>query len=335
MNLGKSYSIRDFAIWSRRKFYAAFVCSTVPVLLYHSLGMTWLAIPIPVVVLLGTATSFIVGFRNVQTYSRVIDAQQIWAEIVNGSRCFGVMSRDFVSVPATGRALILRHCAWLTALRYQLRTPKIWESLILASNIEYQKYYSVPEWETPLEQALARYLSAAEIDALLRAENPAIRLLSDQSAAIKRALDDGELSNGCYMELSSTIRNLFNQQGRAERIKNYPYPRQYAVINRLFVRTFCALLPFGILAEFAKLNANVSGVMHGHMIWLAVPFGTMIAWMYLVLEQVGESTENPFEGSPNDIPMAQLSRRVERELMDMLGETCDLAELPAERGIVL
>ena len=29
---------------------------------------------------------------------------------------------------------------------------------------------------------------------------------------------------------------------------------------------FCLLLPFGILTEFEKLNASVSGIMHGNMI---------------------------------------------------------------------
>jgi len=41
-------------------------------------------------------------------------------------------------------------------------------------------------------------------------------------------------------------------------------------------------------------------------------------------DQVGESTENPFEGGANDVPIAQVSRLVEIELRQMLGET----ELP-------
>jgi len=40
---------------------------------------------------------------------------------------------------------------------------------------------------------------------------------------------------------------------------------------------------------------------------------------------VGESTENPFEGSPNDVPISQMSRVVEIDIREMLGET----ELPA------
>ncbi|WP_116323012.1 bestrophin family protein [Cupriavidus sp. P-10] len=335
MHLGKSYSISEFTFWSRRQLYASVACASLPVMLYQFLGLKWLSIPVSVVVLLGTATSFIVGFRNVQTYSRALEAHQIWTEILNGSRCLGVMSRDFLAGQPGARELILRHCAWLTALRYQLRTPRVWENAGKASIVEYRKYYRIPEWETPLEKALARYLPKAELDSLAHAESKTSRLLGMQSATIKRFLDAGEISNAFYLELGGLLRGFIAQQGRAERIKDYPYPRQYAVINKLFVRTFCVLLPFGLLTEFEKLNAGVSGFMHGNMIWLVIPFGTMISWMYLALEQVGESTENPFEGNANDVPMAQISHKIERELMDMLGEKSDVPELKAERGIVL
>jgi len=321
--------------WTRRKLYVSIACSSLPVVLYQILGLKWLSIPVSVVVLLGTATSFIVGFRNVQTYNRALEAQQIWTEILNSSRCLGVMCRDFLKGQAGGRELILRHFAWLTALRYQLRAPRIWENLGKQSNVEYRKYYRVPEWETPLDEVLARYLPQAELDSLVHAESKASRLLGMQSAAIRRLLDAGEISNAFHLELEASIRGLFVQQGRAERIKDYPYPRQYEVINKLFVRSFCLLLPFGILTEFEKLNAVATGFMHGNMIWLVIPFSTMISWMYLVLEEVGESTENPFEGSPNDVPMAQISWKIERELMDMIGEQSDVPEPTGERGILL
>jgi len=335
MHLGKSYTLFEFTLWSRRQLYASLACASLPVLLYHFLGLKWLSIPVSVVVLLGTATSFIVGFRNVQTYGRAVEAQLIWTEILNGSRSLGVMSRDFPTGPEAGRELVLRHFAWLTALRYQLRTPRIWENAGKAANVEYRKYYRIPEWDTPLEAALARYLSQAELDSVLLAESRTTRLLATQAAAIRRMFDAGEISNAFYLEFVAAIRGFFTQQGRAERVKDSPYPRQYAVINTLFVRTFCLLLPFGILTEFEKLNASVSGFMHGHMIWLVIPFSTMISWMYLVLEQVGESTENPFEGNPNDVPMAKICRKIERELRDMRGEKCDVVEPPAEHGIVL
>jgi putative membrane protein len=56
------------------------------------------------------------------------------------------------------------------------------------------------------------------------------------------------------------------------------------------------------------------------MAWLAVPFSVLISWMYVSLDQVGESTENPFEGGANDVPIAQICRQLEIELKEMLRE---------------
>jgi predicted membrane chloride channel (bestrophin family) len=74
------------------------------------------------------------------------------------------------------------------------------------------------------------------------------------------------------------------------------------------------LLPFGLLREFDALNAFASGWMKGHMVWLVIPFSVMVSWMYTTLEQVGASTENPFEGGANDVPISQVSRMIEVEL---------------------
>ena len=36
-------------------------------------------------------------------------------------------------------------------------------------------------------------------------------------------------------------------------------PERAAIYNGLFVKLFCLLLPFGLLAEFDKLNERVTG----------------------------------------------------------------------------
>ncbi|MNR60573.1 Bestrophin, RFP-TM, chloride channel [compost metagenome] len=61
------------------------------------------------------------------------------------------------------------------------------------------------------------------------------------------------------------------------------------------------------------------------MVWLVVPFSVIISWIYTSLEQVGESTENPFEGGANDVPISHLSTMIERDIKQMHGR----AGLPA------
>jgi putative membrane protein len=51
----------------------------------------------------------------------------------------------------------------------------------------------------------------------------------------------------------------------------------------------------------------------------------LISWLYVVMELVGDYSENPFEGLSNDVPMLALSRSIEIDLLQQLGE----AEVPA------
>ena len=128
------------------------------------------------------------------------------------------------------------------------------------------------------------------------------------------------------MELEGLLVELFTLQGQCERIKNFPYPRQFATLNLMFVRLFIALVPFGMLGEFAKLG--------GDFVWLTIPFSALVAWVFNMMERIGESTENPFEGSANDVPITALTRTIEIDLREMLDET-DIPEPLKPQNLIL
>lgn len=334
MHLGKSYRPYEFVVWTRRNIYVLLVLSLLPALLYQVLGLKWLTLPLSVVTLLGTAATFVVGFKNVQTYARTVEAQKIWTGIVSTSRFWGLIVRNYVGDAEPRARLLDRHMAWLTALRYQLRAYRIWESVDSRSNAEYQKHYVIAERTESLQAALARHLPPGDIQALALADNTAVQLLAAQAVAVRELLGAGMISAAEYAECNGRLRELLDLQGQAERIKNFPYPRQYAVVDRLFVRFFCVVLPFGLTGQFDQLNQGVGGFMQGHMVWLSVPFSLIVSWIYTSLEQVGESTENPFEGGANDVPISRLSTIIERDLKQMHGRA-DLPVLAEEKGIVL
>jgi putative membrane protein len=128
MHSGKSYKLSEFLLWTRRNIYITSIISIVPVVLYQVFEFKFIAIPWTVVALLGTATAFIVGFKNTQTYNRTWEARQIWGAILNSSRAFGIMSRDFIDNSEKTKELVYRHFAWLTALRYAMRDSRAWET---------------------------------------------------------------------------------------------------------------------------------------------------------------------------------------------------------------
>ncbi|MBN3776405.1 multidrug transporter [Burkholderia sp. Ac-20345] len=320
MHLGKSYKLSEFLIWTRWKIYELLIFGSVPVVLYQFFSVTWLSIPLTIVALLGTATSFIVGFKNVQTYNRAMDALEIWTGILSKSRRWGQITRDFVKDEEIARTLVYRHLAWLTALRYDLRRPRIWESTNKRYNAEYRRFYRVPEWENDIKELLPKYLSPSEAEQALSSASITTCVLSLQGTSLRMLHLAGHLNTSFYMELEKTIGDFIDLQSRSERFKNFPYPRQYATVSSLFVRFFCLSLPFGLLNEFNRLNDSVSGFMHGNMVWLVVPCSVAVSWMYTSLDQVGESTENPFEGGANDVPISTLCGTIERDLKAMFGE---------------
>lgn len=335
MHIGRSYTLWEFLAWTRRRAYVLLALSVLPVALYQLLGLKWIALPWPVAALLGTAASFIVGFKNVQTYQRTAEAQQVWASIASISRYWGLICRDFPKGSDALRGLVHRHLAWLTALRYHARGRRPWESDELPANREYRrKRFQVPEREVPLEEELRRFLSDTELAEVMRCRNKTGWLLGAQSAAIREAYVNQELVVLHHTEMQKTLKDLLEQQARVERIKNFPYPRQYAVINAIFVWTFAVCLPLSLVREFDRLNDAATGLLAGQFAWLAAPFSALVAWLYLSLDQVGQSTENPFEGNANDVPISQVCRLIEIELRGLLGET-ELPPLPRPQGSII
>lgn len=337
MNISSHYKLRHFIPWTRVKIYKMVILSIIPTLLFYFLDLKWLAIPWVPVALLGTTTAFISGFKNTQTYNRTWEARQVYGAIINNSRAFGIMTKDFIRSEdkvlekQLHQQIIYRHFAWLTALRFQLREIKSWENIKTKSyNREYLKYYKVPEWESNLDEELKIFLSKEELQYILSTKNRATQIIALQSSGLKKLNEEGRISDYNYVALENQLKELYDQQGKCERIKNFPYPRQFSSINLYFTNLFCILLPFGFLSEFSKLIEKFGE----NIIWLTIPFSMILGWVFLVLEQIGESTENPFEGNANDVPITQISRNIEIDLREMLGEK-DLPPAIAAKNNIL
>lgn len=315
MYTGDHYQLREFLIWTRRDIYRLTLMAAVPTFLFQWLGWTWLAIPWVPIAMIGTAAAFIVGFKNTQTYNRLWEARQIYGSIVNTSRSWGLLVKDFVKQPEAHAVLVHRHIAWLTALRFQLREKRSWETIDHTANREYAHYYKIPERESKLEDDLRPLLSPADYTYVWSKKNRATHLISLQSAHLRALREGNAIEPLNYIELENLLVTLYDHQGRCERIKNFPYPRQFASINLFFIKLFIFLVPFGLLNEFQKLGESASW-----LVWLNIPFSIVVCWVFSSMERVGTVTENPFEGGPNDVPITSLSRTIEIDLREMLDE---------------
>tara|TARA_B110000211_G_scaffold229507_1_gene287375 strand:- start:2115 stop:2474 length:360 start_codon:yes stop_codon:yes gene_type:complete len=119
---------------------------------------------------------------------------------------------------------------------------------------------------------------------------------------------------------------MYTGQGKAERIKNFPFPRQYASTALWVTFVFCALVPLGLIVLFRD------------SIWtemFCVFISAVIIWIFFLMEKIGDYSENPFEGTFNDVPITSISIGIEIDLREMINDENIPKPMQAENGFLL
>jgi len=330
MYIKKNYTVRETLFLSGKHFLWLIPYVLLIAMLYQFTALREFNIPWLPLSIIGTAVAFYVGFKNNQAYDRLWEARMIWGGIVNSSRMWGSNIKAFVTEPGSDKkadedvfqlkkVMIYRHIAWLYKLRKQLLDPAAWEHISLKgmygtdARQKMQKLGLGLYGEDSTDKQLHKYLPEVEYKALPSFKNAAAQLIDIQSEELARLRKTGHLREFEHVTLQGILNDFYDHQGKAERIKRTPFPRQFASFGFIMVCLFIVMLPFGFFSEFAKIG--------NYGIWLAVPFIIVISWVYIVMELVGDYSENPFEGLANDVPMLSICRNIEIDLLQQLKET--------------
>jgi putative membrane protein len=312
--------------------------------LYHfkliEIGIPWLPMSV-----IGTAVAFYVGFKNNQSYDRMWEARKIWGGIVNDSRSWGMMVDGFINnlfteeevgeeeIKAVKKRLIYRHIGWLYAHRSQLLVATPWEHISQGGHMartaaRYQRQFGIGLIDDDVTRSeLKNFLPEEEHDRLIGYVNTATQIINAQSRDLERLRRRGLIEDFRHMEMVNILKSFYTLQGKNERIKKFPLPRQYANMSRYFVGIFVALLPFSMIPELMKLGDMGTA--------MAILISALIGWVYVMMEIVGDYSENPFQGMANDIPMLSLCRVIETDLREMLGETELPPTIQAKNGVLM
>ncbi len=330
----RTYKASELAIWTRFDTLRILIIITVWVLAYSFLDINWLKIPWTPIALIGTAVAFIVGFQNNATYDRIWEARKIWGGIVNTSRTFGMFVQDMVGNEHTKdkhtnealyheiKTLTYRHIAWMTALRHAMRAKKQWETTVdQRTNQEWG--IRPPERNTTLEEDLKPYLSKEDLAEIASKDNKQTALLYQQSHHLRELKNRGLIWEFSFLELEAVLKDLFDLQGKSERIKNFPYPRQFATLNHWFMWILLMFLPVALVPQFMEIGASISEsypMISKLFIWFSIPVYTAVGWVFHTMERIGRTGDNPFEGTSNDVPISTIARGIEIDLRQNLGE---------------
>ncbi|MBX2946820.1 MAG: hypothetical protein KF725_13380 [Cyclobacteriaceae bacterium] len=329
MYVRRNYSFWMTVNWSRKPFLYGFIYAAAITAL-HKFTPLSIVIPWQPLSVMGTAVAFYLGFKNNSSYDRTWEARKIWGAIVNNSRSFAALVLAYIKTEnkdeeySIKQALIYRHIAWLTALRYQLRLSRQWEHIHERLNGVYvptvcEAYFN------QLDREVVSFIHADELEHYKRQTNMATQLLATQSSKVKLLKDKGYISEIEQLRLQELIGGLYDEQGKCERIKNFPFPRQYASTALWTTLVFSLLVPFGLLGVFNE----------SYWIWLSVPFSALIIWIFFLMEKIGDYSENPFEGTYNDVPITSIARTIEIDLREMLGETDIPPPIQEENGFLM
>jgi putative membrane protein len=188
-------------------------------------------------------------------------------------------------VCAMKRRLVLLQVAYVHALRNQLR-------------------------DLPVQPELTGLIPKEEIESLSVQRNPALAIHQKIASLVADCHRQGWIDNIRWASLDRTLSSLMDSQGACERINNTPMPRQYDMFIRRFIGMYCLVLPLGMVESLRLLT----------------PIGsTFVGFIFLALDQIGRDLEDPFENLPHDIALTAITRNIEINLKQMIGEK----DLPA------
>lgn len=241
--------------------------------------------------LIGLALGIFLGFRNNTSYDRFWEGRKLWGRLVNATRSLTRQVLTLIGprqpkappeeLEAVRKRLVYRTIAYVHALRLHLRDQRATDDL-------------------------AHFLGSDELQALERELNRPIALLQGTGDQLRALWDSGWIDTMHLPVLEASLTDLADIQGGCERIKSTPIPFSYTVLIHRIVAVYCVTLPFGIVSTVGVFTPLV--VM-------------MVAYAFFGLDTVGDEIEDPFGEDPNDLPLSALSRMIEVNLRQRLGET--------------
>ncbi|GAB4234933.1 MAG: bestrophin family ion channel [Ekhidna sp.] len=261
-------------------------------------------LPVVPVTILGGALAIFLGFRNNSAYDRWWEARKIWGGIVNASRTFGTMVCTFSSTHfSKGKvaeedllnwraSMIHRHIGWLYALIMHLRKHSNWDDL-------------------------EKHMELDEVKKLKGFHNKPTQILHMQSVCIQKAYEQNLTEDFRHMELMGMIKEFYNLQGMAERIKGTIFPYYYNYFTIVFLWLFVICLPFSLVESMG---------------WAAIPMSIAISFVFTILEKSGAVTEDPFENRAADTPISTITRNIEIDLLEMINSESIPAALEPKIG---
>lgn len=257
--------------------------------------------------LVGLPLGIFLGFRNTTAYDRFWEGRKLWGGLVNTSRSLTRQILTLIeplpeadpaisgegAVVAFETAFVHHLIAYAHALRHHLR-------------------------DTSPFDTLGHVLGEPGAERFRGQENVPYAILQRLGELAVEARRKHWIHVFHVPVLEASLTSLTDIQGACERIKATPIPFSYTVLMHRIVAIYCTLLPFGLMDAIK---------------WATPAVVLTISYCFFGLDAIGEELEQPFGKDINDLPLKAISRTIERNLRERLGEKLPPPHTP-EGGVL-
>lgn len=240
------------------------------------------SIPTIIPTVLGTAIAFFIGFNNNQAYDRWWEARKIWGGLVNDSRSFARSLLSYVPAGKENDALTRRMIFRHIAFLYALK-----------ANLR-----------GTTDQIYVKYLDSAEKLQVEKHKNVHNAILLNQAQDLQK-LYTSQLDGFKFLDINALLVKFSDEMGMCERIKNTVFPTTYSYLTKVFIWLF--------VVTFTLVISQDMGYWSIFMGWL-------VGFVFVSTQINGMNLIDPFENNASGVPLNQITRTIEINLLQMLGE---------------
>lgn len=287
--------------WQWKNLMIFTLVSTVVVVVGRYGGLDHITVDNLPVTVIGAALGIFVSFRTNAGYDRWWEGRKLWGRMVNASRHFSTQATTYLRGEAASEragALVYRQIAYVHALRCVLRDQDPWG-----------------------DEDFLHFVARGERAALEGQSSITHALLQRHQDELTGLANEGALDELRLQSFDRTVQELLAIQGGCERIKNTPFPGGYGYVASRLVWLYSAMLPICIMEEMG---------------WLTIPTTVVVCTGFSLIGEVGRVLEDPFTMNWPALPLSALSRTIQVNLQQRLGETEVPPMLrPDERGVLM
>ncbi|MDY0883195.1 bestrophin family protein [Dongia soli] len=243
--------------------------------------------------LIGLAFAIFLGFRNNAAYDRYWEGRKLWGQLLIdtrslarqctmliGPRMADGQPGEAAEAREVSGRMVYTAIGYAHALRHHLRGTKP-------------------------DDDLAGYLPQGDMAAALARSNVPDGVLALLGRDLRLCLQRGWISDQLALAIDERLTSMAAVLAGCERIRNTPLPFAYTLLLHRTAYLYCFLLPFGLVDTIGAMTPLVVAI---------------ISYTFFGLDALGDEIEEPFGDLPNDLPLSAMSRTIEINLRQALGE---------------